>query len=460
MRALLAALLALLAACQPFRPALVPPPATPAAYTSPQGTWTVPAQWWTAWNATELAGLVDRALAQGHDVALARARLAQAQAAARKARSALFPGLDAELAPERRTSGGAGRDTAAEPLWSLTGLASYEVDLWGEVAAQTEVAELAVRQGEEALRTAAMTVAAETATAWLDLVSARIQADVLARQVAEHERLLASLTDRYAAGMATRLDLEGQRRALAETRALMPPLVATQKARAAQLMVLCALNATDGLGQAPLPEPWPLPRAGLPADLLEARPDLRAKAAAAASAGLDLARAKADLLPRLTLTGRLTASGPSLGAVFDSWLTRLIAGLAAPILDGGRRLAEVDRARAAQEEAILAYGRAVAQAVAEADTALAEVQAAAQNLALAQERLDAAQAVLAATWDRYAAGMLGYPDVAAALLQAQAQERALVAQHAALLTRQVTLVRALGQGWQHLLPREVAHERP
>ncbi len=447
-------LLVFAAACQPFRPAPVPSPSIPVAYTSAQGEWSIPNRWWAAWNTTEVADLVERALAQGYDVALARTRLAQAQAAARKATAAFFPSLDVELAPERRRSGGTAGGAVDDPLWSLTGLASYEVDLWGEVRAQAQVAALAVRQNEEAVRTAAMTVSAETASAWIDLVAARAQAELLHRQLAEHERLLASLTNRYAAGAATRLDLETQRRALAETRALLPPLEATQKARAAQLRVLCALNSTEGIGNSPLPPPWPLPRTGIPVDLLEARPDLRAKATAAASAGFDLARAKADLLPRLTLTGRLTASGPSLGAIFDTWLTRLVAGLAAPLVDGGRRLAEVERAQAAQKEALLAYGRAVAQAVAEADTSLAEVHAATQSLVLAQERLQAAQAVLEATKHRYAAGMLDYPDLAAALLQAQNLERAVIVQHAALLTRQVTLVRALGQGWQNLLPLE------
>jgi outer membrane protein TolC len=193
----------------------------------------------------------------------------------------------------------------------------------------------------------------------------------------------------------------------------------------------------------------------LPADLLEARPDIRATAAQAASTGLDVARAKADLLPQITLTGRLSASGPSLGGIFDTWLVRLAAGLAAPILDGGRRMAEVDRAKAAQEEAILTYGQTVAKAVAEADTALAELKAAVDSWERTRERFEAAQRLLAATMERFAHGMTEYPDVSAARTQADNLKRALISQHATVLARQIALVRALGRGWQHLFAQEI-----
>lgn len=461
MRAVLLFLIVLGAACAPFRPAPVTPPATPQSYVSPQGTWEAPTRWWEAWNATELTTLVERALAQGYDVRLARARLAQAQAAARKTRAALLPSLDAELTPERRINGGTGLAMTSDPLWSLTGLAGYEVDLWGRVAAATEVADLAVVQSEEAVRTAAMTVSAETATAWVEMVAARAQGRLLRQQIHEQEILLTALTDRYLAGGATAVDLETQRKALAETRAALPALTATERAQRAKLAVLCALPETHiESTQSALPLPWPLPAAGLPADLLKARPDIRAKAAQAASTGLDVARAKADLLPQLTLTGRLSASGPSLRGIFDAWLVRLVAGLAAPILDGGRRLAEVDRAKAAQEEAILAYGQTVAKAVAEADTTLAELQAATTSWMHTEERLEAARSLQTATLDRFAHGMAEYPDVSAVRTQVNSLERALISQHATVLTRQIALARALGRGWQHLFPRENSHDRP
>ncbi|BDV00770.1 membrane protein [Thermodesulfomicrobium sp. WS] len=444
------------AACAPFRPAPVPPPTTPQSYANLQGSWEAPIRWWEAWNATELTLVMERALAHGYDVRIARARLAQAQAAARKARAALFPSVDAELAPERRISGGTGLATTNDPLWGLTGLASYEVDLWGRIDAQTQVADLAVVQSEEAVRTATMTVAAETATAWVEMVAARAQARILHQQIHEQEALLAALTERYRAGTASLVDLETQRKALAETRAALPALTATERARQAQLAVLCALPEAElASTHSALPAPWPLPRAGLPADLLEARPDIRATAAQAASTGLDVARAKADLLPQITLTGRLSASGPSLGGIFDTWLVRLAAGLAAPILDGGRRLAEVDRAKAAQEEAILAYGQTVAKAVAEADTALAELKAAVDSWERTRERFEAAQRLLAATMERFLHGMAEYPDVSAARTQADSLKRARIAQHATVLARQIALVRALGRGWQHLFPREI-----
>jgi len=458
MRAVVLALVVCCAACQPFRPTPPPTPPVPATYTSLGGTWQPPHAWWQAWDAPELHGLIQRALAEGFDVRLAQSRLAQAQAAARKATAATLPTISGELSPERRLSGGTGLPTVESTLWGLTGAASYEVDLWGKVAAHTAVAQLAVLQREEALRTAAMTVSAEVATAWVDLVSTTLQLQVAQRQLREHERLLASITQRYQEGAASVLDLETQRKALAEARAILPTLEATQAARRAQLAVLCALPGPGDvpIPHASLPQPWPIPQTGIPAALLDERPDIRLKAAAAYSAGFDLAAAQADRLPTLTLFGRLTASGPNMGGILDTWLTRLLASLAGPIVDGGARRAEVDRAAAAQEEAILDYARTVAQAVAEADSALAEVLAAQKTLETTTARLEAAQRVVAATQDRYRAGTLEYPDLAQTLLQMHTLERTLIQHHATLLARHVALVRALGKGWQTLAPRNAS----
>ena len=124
------------------------------------------------------------------------------------------------------------------------------------------------------------------------------------------------------------------------------------------------------VSQKTLPELIPLPATGLPADLLAARPDVRAAGLRLKEADWQVSAARADRLPAVTLSAAAEFSSDALNLLFSNWVATLAASLAGPLFDGGYRSAEVDRTRAVAEEYLTAYARTVAEAIREVEDSL------------------------------------------------------------------------------------------
>jgi len=150
-----------------------------AASFSQTGSERLPDRWWVAFGDRALDRLVDRALAGNLDLRGQWQRLAQAEAQARGAEASRWPTLDA-------TASGGGSVTVArdgtttQRSASLGLAASYEIDLWGRVRAARDAAALSAVATAHDVQTAAMTLSAEVATTWYDLVEARAEAELLA----------------------------------------------------------------------------------------------------------------------------------------------------------------------------------------------------------------------------------------------------------------------------------------
>jgi outer membrane protein TolC len=193
-----------------------------------------------------------------------------------------------------------------------------------------------------------------------------------------------------------------------------------------------------------------LPRvgAGLPAQLLERRPDIAQAEALLAAASADVQAARAALWPRLTLTGSAATSAGRAADWLHAPVATLLAGLAGPIFDGGRLAAQHDAAQARREELLANYHKAIVAAFTDVELALdasasLEEQARAQDEALVQAR-----AALALAESRYRSGA----ETMLALLDAQrvvtAAQDAQVQIRLARLQAAVSLYRALGGGWR------------
>jgi len=405
----------------------------------------VPDRWWTTFGDPDLDAAVERALRDNYTLAGAWERLQEARAGLGVAAAERWPSLEAEA------GAGVARDDDGEQVesWSLGASAGYEIDLWGRISAQVDAERFRARASLADYRAAAITLSAEVALAWYRLATVRGRHAVVERQLATNRQVLDLLRDRFAAGRSRRVDLLRQRQLVAATETVLSELAGAIEVLEHRLAVLQGLSPqghTAALGDG-LPGLPAAPATGLPAELVRRRPDVRAAHERLAAANRDLAAAISDRYPRLAISGSVvtTAEGPD--DLFRSWLASLAANLVAPLLDGGRRAAEVDRRAAIERRLLYAYGQAVLDAFAEVEDALAREHHQRRRIAGLERQLALARESAGRLDEEYLNGVSDYLAVLLARREVQAIERELVAARGALVERRIALHRALAGGF-------------
>lgn len=439
----------LLSACTTPLP-LPPEPAAPA----------LPVRWqastadctacsgWQAFGSAELQALTAQALAQNLDIAVAAARVAQADAAARIAGAALLPSVTAQADAGRQ--GRLGGDAVVNGRNLGAGLsAQYEIDFWGRHRATRDGALHGLQASAFDRDTVRLALVAGVASTWLQAVAAAERSDIARLNLSHAERVLALVASRARAGAATPLELAQQRGLVAnQARGLAALRQQAVDARTA-LAVLLGETQARGLRTTSLAALAP-PRlgAGLPSELLARRPDIAAAEARLAAGDADVVVARAAMLPRVTLGGSVGYASDRVRSLFDNPLYSLAAGLAAPVFDAGRLAAEADQAAARRTELLARYHQAIVAAFGDVEIALSAVDGSqAQADAQSEELRQAGRAATLAE-ARYRAGA----ETLLTLLDAQrtlyaAQDEAVQARLAQLQAG-VALYRALGGGWQ------------
>jgi len=196
-----------------------------------------------------------------------------------------------------------------------------------------------------------------------------------------------------------------------------------------------------------LPELPPFPTTGLPAQLVQRRPDVLEAFYLVQASDADLAAALSERFPRVNLTGFLTTSGGRGSNLFDDWLTSATASLIAPIIDGSERKSEVRRQRAIRKELLANYGQTVLEALREVEDSLVlERQQAAQITELGKQ-MNLADRSYDQLLVEYFNGVSDYIDVLTSLTERQRLERELLTASRRLHTVRVGLYRALAGGF-------------
>lgn len=443
-----------------LRPAnLLPALFGPAPAEAEVTTATVDARWWQFFNDTTLNELIEQALQKNADLRLAVARVAQADAAAREAGAELYPGINLQAgSSSNKVSSKSATYSPAMPQIRQSrsaGLAvSYELDVWGRVRRSDEAAQaqlLGSRYGRDAVR---LSVAGLVANAYLTLRATDAQLAVSQETLATRQQALELVKKRVDAGLGSPVDLHQASGALA---AAETQVIELRRQRALGEHQLALLSGNPALRIAPpasadpqlLPLP-PLPPAGLPAQLVERRPDVREaeQKLIAANAGIGLA--KAGYYPKFTLTGSYGSESKALGDLFaagaGTWGLGL--NLLLPLLDYGRTEARVDQAKAVNEQSLIAWENTLQGAYKDVRDALVNSREQAAAEQAQQVRVDQARETLRLVDLRYRAGHAGYLEVLDAqrtLNDAQLQQ---ITTRQARLAAAVGLFKALGGGWQ------------
>ena len=446
---ILAAMAALLAGCGTLRPDRPEPLADylPETYAEAGGEAVLTEAWWHSFGSGELNRLLDEALAGNLTIAQYSARLRQQQALAAKANAGKIPSV-AGTASAGTTWPDVTENSRTE-AYGLGLTASYELDLWGRVRSTAQAALLNRDASRQDLQSAMMTLSANIAQTWLSIIAQQTKLDLLHRQLEANTQVLELLQLRQRNAISTALDVLQQRQIVESTRALVPDAELRLGLLESQLNVLLGRPAGTAIRietRTPPPMP-PLPATGLPADLLAKRPDIQAGLLRLESRDWSVAAARADRLPTLTLGGSLSAADSDIGNVIDQWAGNLVAGLAAPLIDGGRRRAEVDFQKALAEEAVATYRSLVLNAVAEVNDALLSERKIAARRDMQQKQYEALSNQLDEAQLRYRRGLNDYLAVLNALAAKQGLERNLINSAMEVYTARIELHRALGGDW-------------
>lgn len=406
----------------------------------------VPAEaWWRDFGAPALDALIAEALAASPDLEIQAERVIQAELALRGAGASLFPSLDlgASSAAQRR-----GADEQRSTALNLS--ASYELDLWGRIAATRDSAAAALTASRFDRDAARLSVAASVAATWFQGLALRERLRIARHNLATAERVFKVVDARYRHGAASALELSQQRATVLTQRAAIEPLEVQARQTGSALALLLGrtpqqAGASAGeLATLALPSISP----GLPSELLLRRPDLASSEAALVAAAADIVAARAELLPSVSLSAAGGVASSALLALADPTNTvSLSASLLQTIFDGGRLRARADIARSRQRELVETYRKAILAALKEVEDALGNAGRDARQEAAQREIVAEAERALRLAELRYregADGLLGVLDAQRTLFAAQDR---LAQLRLARLLDAVDLYKALGGGW-------------
>lgn len=430
-------------ACAGGKPPPAPVDVAPLAF-SESGSAPVADAWWTALGDPELDALMDRALADNFTVQAAFARLEAAEAAVRRERAPLFPSTAAYADTSIGTDdpfGGVQR----VPV-ELGVQASYEIDLWGRIRAnlRAEAERREATRGDA--RTAALSMSAELARTWVALAATTEQLELLDDQIAANEGMVEVVNARFLNGVVRQADALRQQRLLEQSLAQRTARQADLEVLEHRLAVLAGRppQSTDLPAPDTLPDLPPLPDAGIPLELLQRRPDVRAAEAALRAADAEVAAAVAELYPRLSISARASAAPTSPQEVLTGWVASLGANLLAPLFQGGQRRAEVRRRRALLDAQLADYGSALLTALQEVEDALARNQRQAELVDNLDRQADLASRTAEGLQSQYTGGLdVGYLDVLTAQTTAQQLRREQILARQTHLELRIDLYRAL-----------------
>lgn len=332
--------------------------------------------WLADFREPALEGLVAEALARNFELRSAASRVAAARAQARIVGADRQPQL--QLAgTASRSKRGTERNTQftddATDRFELSGQLSWEADLWGRLSDQARAARTDLRAAKADYEAARLSLAANIARQWYNVVEARAQRRLAENTVASFEQSLDTIENRYRQGIADSLEVRLARNNLASARATMLQRRRQQHNLVRGLEILAGRYPAGALEQpATLPAvPDPVP-AGLPDQLLERRPDLQAAESRLRAAGYRLSSEEKNRLPGVALTASAGTASDALRDVMDldDFIWTLAANLTQPIFQGGRLEAQRDLAAARDHEALNDYAQTALTAFREVEDAL------------------------------------------------------------------------------------------
>lgn len=413
--------------------------------------------WWRGFGSKELTDLIEESLTSNFDVAVAVARIVQADANSRIAGAPLLPVVDLNGGTSRSTSSLTTGTASGSPRtyinrYSVSLSATYEIDFWGKNRAALRAAEETAVASRYDREVVALTTVVSVATSYFQVLAVQDRLRIARDNLAAATRVFNLIKQRFDVGTASALDTAQQESIVNTQRASIPPLEQIVRQNAATLAVLIGRTPESvgirGGSMARLRIPPVTP--GLPSDLIGQRPDIREAEAQLASANANVYSARAAMFPSIQLTGE----GGYQSAIFrtllkpESAFFSVAAGLTQPILDGARLQGQLDLRVGVQDELLQLYRKAIVNGFADVERALIAMQQTALRERLQREVVRSSRTAFDISETRLREGTI---DLVTLLNTQQTLFQAQDTLALAQLDRLVAVVglfQALGGGWQ------------
>jgi len=401
--------------------------------------------WWEIFGDPQLSALIASIDFSNQNVLLAEARFRQAQAFAAQSRAALFPTLDADASITRSRSAGAVSDNRSVALNS-----SWEIDLWGRLRRALESSAANAQASAADLAAARLSAQAELASNYFQLRVLDAQKQLLDDTVTGFDKSLELTRNRYAAGVAAKVDVVQAETQLKSTLAQSID-TGVQRAQLEHAIAILVGKLPSELSIAPVPLAVTMPRIplGLPSELLERRPDVAAAERRAAAANAQIGVAKAAYFPSLTLSASGGFRSANAADLFTapSRFWSIGPALAQSVFDAGLRRAQTEQAIAAYDATVAEYRQAVLAGFQEVEDNLAALRILEEEAKVQDEAVRAARESVVLTTNQYKAGIVSYINVVTVQTTQLSNERTAVGILGRRLVAAATLVKALGGGW-------------
>ncbi|SKA90038.1 outer membrane protein, multidrug efflux system [Prosthecobacter debontii] len=447
------------------RPATVTPPnfkgvtwreARPAA-DQPKGNW------WSVFKDAKLNELMAEATANNQNLKASIARFDQARAAARLARADLFPVLSVPLTADRqRTSENAISPIPLNGLYyegpsynALTDL-SWELDLFGKIRRGAEAGRAEAEAAADTVHNVLLGIQADVATNYFKLRSLDQEIRYVKEAVGLRGEAYKIAKARVDAGAGSELEQAQSETEVASAEAEISTLQAQRDQLENAIAILLGTNAASfriAPTGAPLRSPPAIPT-GVPSDLLERRPDVAQAERTLAAATARIGVAKAQFFPSIKLIGRAGFQSTDIDLLMqpESLIWSYGPSISLPLFSGGKNIFNLNKAKATHDEALAGYRQAFLAAVADVETSLSSIRHLAVAAEAQQRASTSAGRASSLAHTRYESGTSPYLDVIEANRTTLATQRATVQVASQRLIATVSLIKALGGGWDPAQP--------
>ncbi len=453
-----AAIAVVAAACAPIgRNYARPSVAAPATYRfadATAGETLADAPWWQVFGDPVLQALIREAIANNLDLRGAVARVEQARAQAGIAKAAFYPQVDATAtySVQQNSSSSTTLDDDVHHTGTYGFQLAWELDLFGRIRREHEAATALFFASEQARRGVMVTLVGDVASSYFQIRELDLELQIARNTLRINDETVTFFQNRLTGGVSNRLEVDRATANRAQTAAAIPD-IEQRIATVEQAMSLLLGRVPGPIDRSVVDADAALPPAippGLPASLLERRPDVVEAEQMLVAANADVGAAKALFFPAVSLTGFLgavsgditTFLGPS-GGVWSAG-----AGVLQPIFHGGRIRENLAAARARFDEAVADYQKAALNGYREVANALVAIQKLAQVRAEREAGVMVLRDAADLARDRYNSGLASYFEILEADQQLF-QQQLLVAQTRGLeFQARTDLYRSLGGGWQ------------
>ena len=412
-------------------------------------------QWWTLFNDESLNQLIEQVLAKNSDLSVAGITLQQARLQAGLAQNKQGLRTSSSISTAHNYDLGSGNDSSRGVSTSVG--VSYELDLFGKLANQTEANRWEALATEQDLQATAQSLVGTTAKLYWQLGYLNERYQTIQQNLVSTQKIYSLVQTQYKAGAVSGLDLTQAEQAVQSQKASLSQL--TQQRVEARTALAVLLH--EPVQQLNIQEPAKLPRnalpniaVGLPADILSRRPDLQASELRLRKTLASKDATKASYYPSINLTGNLGSSSTSLTQLLQNPALTLGASLSLPFLQYNDMKKDIAISDLEYEKAITQYRQTLYQAFADVENALSNRTQLDQQVQLQQRNLELADKTTRLTEVRYRNGAIALKNLLDAQETARNARLSLVETKQNQYNAYVTLMQALGGSPVKELPKQ------